>query len=632
MPWMVLVLGALAARAPVEPLHLVSERLAPDLALAAVVMAWLPAARVWLNRGRYFVTAAALLVPVAAATPQLTPPMYGDEPFHLALMDSLAEDLDLDLSDNLDLENHPQNALYAPGWPLFHSPGLGLLLLPGFLVGGRTGALVVLALMGGILVSLATRRARELGVGEDRIRLVVVATVATYPLATFASQIWPELPGALAVALLLVLAGKKRGGRIAAAVVAAGAAIVKTRLALLTFPVMAVVWLRRNRLRGAALLAVAAAAVMAAGWLVMGHPFGPYRRLHHLWPSDPALAGRVVGGLVFDAAGGLAFTAPLLLVAGVGAAALWRRGGAGERALLVGCGLTVAALLHSPEWYGGGAPPARYLVAMLPAFVLAGSLVLQRPSSWRRLIVMLVPPAVMAWWVLITRPHFSVNPGDGGFWLADALARRFAADARDFFPSFLVPTAATAAVPLAMVAAVWLVVWVAARHPMAGAALRRSWVAVWLVAAAGLVLALGVVPDRVVEFEAPQVRRSGGSPVPPEGTVSRYSHRRGWRLGDGNRVVMPLRLKGKSEIVLEGWLEGAARRRAEIHVRWDGGEIAVLRWQGEEPPERVVLPPPPGAGRHRLTLGLECPLGGGLVLDRLLVEPVRKRAEVGGVS
>ena len=632
VPWMVLVLGALAARAPVEPLHLVSERLAPDLALAAVMLAWLPAARVWLKRRRYFVATTALLVPLAMATPQLTPPMYGDEPFHLMLMESLTEDRDLNVSDDLDLEHHPQNALYAPGWPLFHSPGLGLLLLPGFVLAGRTGALVVLALMGGFLAHLVARRARELGVGEDRIRLAMLATAATYPLATFATQIWPELPGALAVAALLVLSGKKSGGRLRAAVVTVGAAVVKTRLALLTFPVMAAVWLRRNRLSGAVLLAVSAAAVMAAGWLVMGHPFGPYRRLHHLWPSDPGLAGKVVGGLMFDAAGGLLFTAPLLLVAAVGAVTLWRRGGTGERALLVGCGLTVAALLHSPEWYGGGAPPARYLVAMLPAFVLAGSMVLQRPSRWRRLTVILLPPSVVAWWVLITRPHFSVNPGDGGYWLADALARRFAADARDFFPSFLVPTTATWAVPIAIIAVVGLAVWISVRHPFAGAVLRQSWVAVWLVAAAGLVLAISVVPDKVVDFEAPQVRRSGGNPVPPEGTVSRYSHRRGWRLGDGNRVVMPLRLKTDSEVVLEGWLEGAARRRAEIHVRWDEGEMTVLRWQGDEPPEKVVLPPPPGAGRHRLTLGLVCPPGGGLVLDRLLAKSADGRAGIGGVS
>ncbi len=630
VPWMVLVFGALLARASVEPLHLLSERFAPDLALAAVVAAWLPAAAAWLARGRIFTTVAALLVPLALATPQLTPPMYGDEPFHLVVMGSLAEDHDFDISDDLDLERYPQNTLYAPGWPLFHSPGLGLLLLPGYAVAGRTGALVLLALMGAAMTMLLARRARDLGVGATRVRILVAVTAATYPLATFVTQIWPEIVGGLAVSMLLVLAAKRGGGRISAAVVAVAAAVVKTRLALLTFPVMAAVWMRRNRLLGGVLLAVAAAVVAVVGLLVMGHPFGPYRRLHHLWPSDPLLAGKVLGGLVFDAAGGLVFTAPLWVAAAAGFALLWRRGGPGERALLVGCGLTVAALLHSEEWYGGGAPPARYLVAMLPAVFLAGGMVLQRPSRWRRLGVILLPPSVVAWWVLITRPHLSVNPGDGGYWLADALARRFGNDARDFFPSFLVPGTATLAVPMVMVGLVALAVWLALHSTRIADAMRRSWIAVWLVAAAGLVMAAGLAPDRVVELEGPQVRRSGGQPVPAEGTVSRHNHRRGWQLDDGDRIMVPLRLRPGSKVVLEGWLLGTARRRSNLVVQWDDDQAIVLKWFGNEPPEKVVLPAPPGAGRHRLTISFFGPPHGAVVLDRLVVDSIENSPDRGG--
>jgi len=46
LPWLVLVIGSLIARAPVEPLRLIGERLAADLALAALISAWLPAASV----------------------------------------------------------------------------------------------------------------------------------------------------------------------------------------------------------------------------------------------------------------------------------------------------------------------------------------------------------------------------------------------------------------------------------------------------------------------------------------------------------------------------------------------------------------------------------------------------------
>jgi hypothetical protein len=618
LPWLVLVVGSLVARSSVEPLRLLGERLAVDIAMAAFLAAWLPAARIWLRQRKVFVTVAAVLVPLAVATPHLTPSLYGDEPFHLVVMESLADDRDLDIADDLDLELHPQNELYAPGRPLFHSPALGLILLPGYVVAGRSGALVLLALMGAALAVLVARRTRDLGLHEPSVGVLVIVLAITYPLATFSTQVWPELPGALAVAALLVLAARSRNGRWMALAVAVVAAAVKTRLGLLTLPIAAAAWLRRP-LRGLIAVVLGSGAVLAVGWLTMGHPFGPYRRLHHLVPTDPDLAARVLGGLFFDAAGGLAFTAPLLVAALAGVFLLWRQGGPGERAMLIGCGLTVAALLHSTEWYGGGAPPARYLVPMLPAFALAGGLVLSRPLRWRRLLPVLLPPSIVAWWVLVTRPHLSINPGDGGYWLADALSRRFAAHGRAFFPSFLVIDSATLAVPAITVLLALLAVWVAKRRPGVGAFIARAWIAVWLIAAAALVLTLGVRLDRVVEAEAPQVHKSGGSPVPRTGTPARYSHRRGWRLDDGSRVTVPLNLCDRAGVVLDGWLLGTARQGVQLEIRWDEGKPLLVPWSGEGTFERVCLPPPPGDGRHRLSVTLHSRPYGAAVLDRLIV-------------
>ena len=293
--------------------------------------------------------------------------------------------------------------------------------------------------------------------------------------------------------------------------------------------------------------------------------------------------------------------------------------------MLIGCGLTVVALLHSTEWYGGGAPPARYLVPMLPAFVLAGGMVLARPQRWRRLLPLLLPPSIVVWWVLVTRPHLSINPGDGGYWLADALSRRFAADGRSFFPSFLVINTATLTVPVIMVVLVLLVVWIAKRRAVVGTVLARGWIAVWLVAAAALVLALGQRPDRVVEAEAPQVSRSGGSPVPRAGTVARYSHRRGWRLDDGDRVTVPLNILGGGEVVLEGWLLGTAQKAAKLELSWDEKEEYLVPWRGERMTERIGISAPPGGGRHRLSITLHSPPQGAVVLDRLIVGGLEDR-------
>jgi hypothetical protein len=326
-----------------------------------------------------------------------------------------------------------------------------------------------------------------------------------------------------------------------------------------------------------------------------------------------------VGGLAFDAAGGLAFSAPLLFALAVGAAALWRRGGAGARALLVGAVATVLALANLPEWYGGGAPPARYLVPLLPAFALSGAALFTGPGRrGRALLAALLPPTLLVWWAFATRPHLAFNPGDGGSWLADALALRFVTDTRHLFPSFLRPSAATLAVPAVLVAVSAVALLLARRRPAVGRALARTATALWLTAAAGLVLTLHLRTDRVVELEDPQVARLGGRPEPAAGTYSRFTYPNGWRVSDGEGVEVPLNLRARSRLRLEGWLEGPAAQGATVAAAWDGGAAVDVLVSGNVPGS-VALPPPPGPGRHRLRLLLRAPAGGSVVLDRIVV-------------
>jgi len=622
VPWTVLVSGALIARASIEPLRLIGERLGPDLALAAFLTAWLPAAVVWLRHRRTAVAVAVLLVPLAMATPHLTPALYGDEPFQLAVMESMLGDGDINLFNNVDLEAHPQEEVFDQDGDLLHSPALGALLLPGYAAAGRTGTLVLLALVGAAAVALVVRRARRLGVPEARLRGLALILAATYPVAIFATQIWVELLGALAVAAILLAAAGNHGGRWAVVAWALLATAIKTRLGLLVFPPALAAWWghRRGRIFGLMVLIGAAAASAAVGWLTMGHPFGIYRRLHHLLPSDPGMAARVVGGLVFDPAGGLLFSAPLWLVALAGMAALWRRGGPGERMLLLGCGLTVSALLHSLEWYGGGSPPARYLVPMLPAVALAGGMLLRDPRRWRRSVEVLLLPSLALWWVLVTRPHFSLNPGDGGWWATDALARSYLVDTAWLAPSFLVTRTATWVVPLVVLIVV-LFVWTASRwKPALARRVAAAGMALWLLGAAGLVAAIELRTDRVVEAEAPQIRRHGGEPHPSEGTFSRFTHRRGWMMRDGEGVTVPLNLSVDASVWLEGWLLGTARRGAMIELRWDDEDPELVRVEGEERDGRLKVPDAPGPGHHALSVVLRARPLGAMVLDRVVVE------------
>ena len=618
-PWMLLTAGLIVSRAAIEPLHLIIERHAVDLCLAALLLAWAPAAAAWVKRGRVFLAVGLLLVPMALATPHLTPSLWGDEPYHVALMESAVEDHDLDLANNLEGGGAVREAVLSSD-RLFHSPVLAGLLLPGFLLVGRTGALVSLALAGAGLVVFVIRRYRQLSSPPDRsVIILVLIACTTYPLVTFSTQIWPGLLGALVVAAMLLLVTRGRGAQLAAVTLALVAVAAKTRLALVTLPVALAGWWRgdpRARMTGVAVVGAAAAGALLIGWRAMGHPFGFYRRFHHLLPNDPLLALKVIAGLLFDVAGGLAWTAPLWLVALAAMPLLWRRGGDGERALLLGGGATVLALLHSIEWYGGGSPPARYLLPMLPAVLLAFGLLISRPDGRRRLIVFVFPAALAPWWVLVTRPHFSVNPGDGRWWLTNALSRRFAADARALFPSFLTPGTATLIVP-AVVIGLGVGLWWMSRRPRRAWWLARVGPAVWLVAALGLILAVDLRADTVVEAESAQVKRQGGEPAPPSGTPTRFAHPNGWRLGAADGLTFPInlpeggRVNIQARIVPPGWA-------GSLGVRWNDGmnhQIPVRRRNVE----LIAVPDPPGPGRHSLYLGWSPRNDAVLFVDRVFV-------------
>jgi hypothetical protein len=124
--------------------------------------------------------------------------------------------------------------------------------------------------------------------------------------------------------------------------------------------------------------------------------------------------------------------------------------------------------------------------------------------------------------------------------------------------------------------------------------------------------------DRVVEVEAPQVQHVGGSPQPPEGTFSRFMYPGGWRLDEGDSVVVPLDVPAGTAVVLEGWLEGDAVAGATLQVSWNGGAAVAVPVSGSGR-GRLSLPVAPVGRRVRLAVSFIAPAGGSVVLDRIVV-------------
>src|SRR5207253_7301939 len=76
--------------------------------------------------------------------------------------------------------------------------GLPLIATLPFAVAGRTGVLVLLCFIGAALVAQLYLLCRDLGIAHRAALLAVAGAALTHPLLTYTTQIYPELPAALA--------------------------------------------------------------------------------------------------------------------------------------------------------------------------------------------------------------------------------------------------------------------------------------------------------------------------------------------------------------------------------------------------------------------------------------------------
>jgi hypothetical protein len=317
----------------------------------------------------------------------------GDEPHYLVMAQSLWRDHDLDLRNEYDGEAWAEfapgplrphwGAPRADGRPFpAHSPGLPLLLAPAYAALGRSGCVLLMALVAAAAALVCRRLARQL-TGDGAVSLAAWLTAVGPPLFFYSFHLYTEAPSALAafgsLALLLGAPGP------ASAAVAALAAATLPWLHVKMIPAAAVLGLvALVRLRGralAAFLLVAGTAGLSFGlyyWSVFGvaSPLALYGGV----PADAReLSGRTLAGLLLDRSFGLLPIAPVFLLALAGLPGVADRRAAWPHALV---GLAVLApVLSWRMWWGGQCPPARFLVPMLPFLAVAIALRLARSRA-----------------------------------------------------------------------------------------------------------------------------------------------------------------------------------------------------------------------------------------------------------
>jgi hypothetical protein len=320
-----------------------------------------------------------------------------DEPHYLLTAISLAEDGDLDVSDELADERYRpfheaglpvQERVLADGRQLApHDPLLPVLLAVPWAVGGWVGAKAALALLAGVLAALTTWTAvRRFAVPPRTAALVVAGLSLAWPLSGYGTQVYPELPAALATVATVAVArapGPPRTRRVLGLVLLVSSlpwlAVKYVPVAAALGGVLAWRWWRDGHRRAL----VATGTLLAVAGLA-------YLGLHHAWyggwtvyaaadhfvgrgefavvgfaPDLPGRARRLVGLLV-DRDFGLAAWQPLWLLA-VPALAVWvRRRPAGWAWVAVPLAAgwlnaTFVALTMQGWWL-----PGRQVVVVLP--------------------------------------------------------------------------------------------------------------------------------------------------------------------------------------------------------------------------------------------------------------------------
>lgn len=342
----------------------------------------------------------------------------GDEPFYLLTTQSLIQDGDLVLNsqyENRTYEeffDHP-DGLWRQSVPTEdgrllspHNPGLSVLVIPGFVLGGLLGVQVQLLVIAAATMALAFLLAARL-TGMPVVSWLATLGVGLTAIAFIHStEVYPEFPAALTlVSTLLIITWRKEltpiDGVLLIALLSAMcwlgvkyvplAAIVggiallrsgaKTRVTLLALAGLSgffFIWFHLKTYGALTPYNVGSVYWGMTTIETLSHHVGFEDRIYRLW------------GLFVDRRFGIARWAPLLLVVIPGVVLLGRNSGYVHRTVpgLIVVQILIATFVATTMmgyWF-----PGRTLVTVLPLFVVPLTLVVAMLPAWGRGLVVVL--------------------------------------------------------------------------------------------------------------------------------------------------------------------------------------------------------------------------------------------------
>ncbi|MDE2690090.1 MAG: hypothetical protein OXI49_06200 [Acidobacteriota bacterium] len=551
----------------------------------------------------------------------------GDEPWFLLTTHSIAYDFDLDLANNYrnqdSLAFMPRAIEPQPGDPETsdgtirsrHGAVLQAVMAPAYRLGGRAGAMVViagLAALGAWLLLDLTAFSQD-----ARARLAAYATFSfAAPFLIYSQQIWAEVAAVVLAVAAFRWINRLTGGYESPTTGTGRAEWSTWTLLALSLAVLPAIKLRL------ALISVALALIFVLrlaparrrrGLLVLGAVGGPAALLV-LW-SNRAVFGTVLGmhswdelevyrqpvsqlalglnGLFFDLAYGLVACAPIWLLLFPGVLVSFRR----NRRLLLEVALiavpTLLLVASRREWYGGWSPPFRYGLVVLPFLALLLVPLFERTTASGRegvtgsatrspaagivalaLALALLSGALTV--LFVVEPGWTYNLADGRHHFLHHLEARTGLDLARLLPSATRARMATWLLPaLAVVVAI-----LAARVRRRTVAAACAGMPVLLLAA--LPVLADSFPTRRLEIESAAVHRTGGNLEPERWTLDRTRYPEAWVLPEGSRAESTV-IAGGSRVELAVTLRAIWNRPSPLTLiaRAGGQELGRLTFAEE---------------------------------------------------
>jgi hypothetical protein len=229
-------------------------------------------------------------------------------------------------------------------------------------------------------------------------------------------------------------------------------------------------------------------------------------------------------GLLTEGMSGIPFRAPFYLF-GLFAVVRWKDTPRGFRLGMLASVLYLFYLIPRPEWFGGWAPPLRYVVFLMPVLALGAASMWDRISRGAIAIVSAWTVGLVIHGLRYPSRHFHEFTGENP--IGEWLSLLYQSDFSRLFPSFIRPNDAR-----------WIGVAVVLVLITVG---LRRWKIDLAIPIFAIALAAGFTygrrPATVIELEDMHVKHEGGKLYPDPFTLMRTEYRGGWVLEAGNAAT-----------------------------------------------------------------------------------------------